>query len=89
MGIVSNGERNQQQYKLVRTGIDHYFGPLILSGECGMAKPARGIFELACNSLGVSPSQAVYVGDRRDIDAEAARSAGMYGIWLDRIGASR
>src|SRR6516225_2288092 len=43
MGIVSNGERNQQQYKLVRTGIDHYLGTLILSGECGMAKPARGI----------------------------------------------
>jgi putative hydrolase of the HAD superfamily len=88
MGIVSNGERGQQQYKLVRTGIGHYFGPLILSGECGMAKPARGIFELACDSMGVSPSQAVYVGDRRDIDAEAARSVGMHGIWLDRIGAS-
>jgi putative hydrolase of the HAD superfamily len=88
MGIVSNGERSQQQYKLVRTGVDHYFGPLILSGECGIAKPARGIFELACDSMGVSPSQAVYVGDRRDIDAEAARSVGMHGIWLDRIGAS-
>jgi hypothetical protein len=38
--------------------------------------------------MGVSPSQAVYVGDRRDVDAEAARSAGMHGIWLDRSGAS-
>jgi putative hydrolase of the HAD superfamily len=88
MGIISNGERSQQEYKLVRTGIHHYFGPLILSGECGMAKPARGIFELACDLMGVSPSQAVYVGDRRDVDAEAARSAGLHGIWLDRFGAS-
>ena len=78
MGIVSNGERSQQQYKFLRSGIDHYFGPLILSGECGMAKPARSIFELACDSTGVSPSQAVYVGDRRDIDAEAERSVGMH-----------
>ena len=52
-----------------------------------MAKPAPGIFELACELTGVRPSQAVYVGDRRDIDAEAARAAGLHGIWLDRLGA--
>ena len=88
MGIISNGERSQQQHKLVRTGIDHYFGPLILSGECGVAKPAPRIFELACDSMGVVPSKAVYVGDRPDVDAAAARSVGMHGIWLDRHGAS-
>ena len=88
MGIVSNGERSQQQYKLMKTRIDHYFGPVILSGECGIAKPARGIFELACGSMGACPSQAVYVGDRPDVDAEAARSVGMHGIWLDRSGST-
>jgi putative hydrolase of the HAD superfamily len=88
MGIISNGERSQQQYKLTKAGIDHYFGPLILSGECGIAKPARGIFELACHSMGVCPTRAVYVGDRHDVDAEAARNVGMHGIWLDRHGAS-
>ncbi|MGP0075896.1 MAG: HAD family hydrolase [Bryobacteraceae bacterium] len=88
MGIISNGERSQQQHKLVRTGIDHYFGPLILSGECGVAKPAPRIFELACDSMGVVPSKAVYIGDRPDVDAAAARSVGMHGIWLDRHGAS-
>jgi putative hydrolase of the HAD superfamily len=88
MGIISNGERSQQLHKLLKTGIDHYFDQLTLSGECGVAKPAPGIFELACHSMGVSPSQAIYVGDRRDVDAEAARSAGMHGIWLDRSGAS-
>jgi len=82
-GIISNGDGSQQQYKLVRTGRDRYFGLLIVSGECGMAKPARGIFELACDSIGVSPSQAVYVGDRRVIDAEAARSVGLHSIVLD------
>jgi putative hydrolase of the HAD superfamily len=88
MGIVSNGERRQQQYKLEKTGIDRYFGPLILSAECGVAKPARGIFELACDSMGAPPSQAIYVGDRCDVDAEAARSVGMHGVWLDRFGVS-
>jgi len=86
MGIISNGDRGQQQHKLVTAGIDHYFAPVIVSGECGFAKPDARIFELACQSMGVSPSDAVYVGDRRDIDAEGARRAGMHGIWLDRMG---
>ena len=85
-GVISNGERSQQQYKLERAGIAGCFGPLILSAECGMAKPSRGIFELACREMGAAPSEAVYVGDRRDIDAEAAQSAGLRGVWLDRAG---
>jgi FMN phosphatase YigB (HAD superfamily) len=72
----------------VRTVIDRYFGLLILSGECGIAKPARDIFGLACDSMGVSPSQAVYVGDRRFIDAEAARSVGVCIANGDRLRAS-
>ena len=36
--------------------------------------------------MGVSPTQAIYVGDRRDVDAEAARRIGMHWIWLDRSG---
>ena len=88
MGIISNGDLRQQQHKLQQAGIGHYFGPWIVSGECGTAKPARRIFELACGAMGVPPSHAVYVGDRRDIDAEAACAAGLHGIWLDRSGVS-
>jgi putative hydrolase of the HAD superfamily len=87
MGIISNGDLSQQQYKLEKAGIRHYFSSLTLSAECGMCKPAPGIFELACDTMKVHPSEAVYVGDRSDIDAEAARRAGMHGIWLDRYGA--
>ena len=86
MGIISNGERSQQQSKLSRAGIARYFGPLIVSSECGMAKPSRGIFELACAAMGVVPFQAIYIGDRLDIDAEGAQAAGLHGIWLDRRG---
>jgi len=84
MGIISNGERSQQHGKLARAGIAHYFDALIFSAECGVAKPAPDIFQLACVAMGVQPSEAVYVGDRQDVDAEAARRAGLRGIWLDR-----
>ena len=84
MGIISNGAYAQQHHKLTQAGIARYFSSLTLSDECGVAKPAPGIFHLACASMDVRPSQAIYVGDRRDIDAEAARAAGLHGIWLDR-----
>jgi putative hydrolase of the HAD superfamily len=61
---------------------------MITSAECGIAKPAPGIFLLACETMDVLPSRAVYVGDRPDIDADAARMAGLRGIWLDRSGAA-
>jgi len=80
MGIISNGDWSQQKHRLVKTGIDHYFGSLVSSGEWGRANPAAAIFELACDSMSVPPSQAASVGDRRHVESEAARIVGMHGI---------
>jgi putative hydrolase of the HAD superfamily len=89
MGVISNGERSQQHGKLVRAGIARYFDAFILSAECGVAKPNPDIFQLACVSMGVPPSEAIYVGDRQDIDADAACRAGLRGIWLNRSAVAR
>ncbi|MBY0503658.1 MAG: HAD family hydrolase [Bryobacteraceae bacterium] len=86
LGIISNGDRVQQYEKLSRNGIADRFQSWTLSAECGVAKPSRAIFDLACASLQSRPSQAVYVGDRLDVDAEGARNAGLHGIWLHRAG---
>jgi putative hydrolase of the HAD superfamily len=88
LGIILNSELTQQRTKLARNGIAHHFGVMIMSADCGIAKPAPGIFHLACDTMDVLPSQAVYVGDRPDIDADAARKAGLRGIWLDRTAAA-
>ncbi len=88
-GIISNGERVQQHRKLARAGVAGHFRAWILSAECGVAKPERAIFAKACEAMGVNAAEAVYVGDRRDIDAAAARDAGLHGLWLDRSGAAK
>lgn len=49
-------------------------------------KPDPRIFEIAMKKLGVSPEEAVHVGDQWLSDAEGASSAGMKGILLDRYG---
>lgn len=84
IGVISNGQGHQQRKKLAQTGILDRFDCLLISEECGCAKPDSAIFVRACTQLGELPANSVYVGDRYDLDAQAARTAGLMGIWLDR-----
>jgi putative hydrolase of the HAD superfamily len=84
VGIISNGQVEQQRQKLKNTGIEARFECIVISEEYGWSKPSREIFLEACRRIGASPADAVYVGDRYDIDAEGARRAGLTGVWLDR-----
>ncbi len=44
------------------------------------------IFHTACARLGFPPAEVAHVGDRLDLDAIAARDAGLAGVWLNRTG---
>lgn len=89
LGIVTNGEGEPQRAKLAAIGVSDRFTTVIASGEVGVAKPDASIFALACERLGVEPAQTAHVGDRLDLDAQAASAAGLHGIWLDRLGTQR
>jgi putative hydrolase of the HAD superfamily len=84
LGIISNGNGNEQRSKLARTGIAHRFASVHISNDCGYAKPAVEIFHQACRDAGVVPSDAVYIGDFYEADAIGSRQAGLRGVWLDR-----
>jgi putative hydrolase of the HAD superfamily len=86
LGVVTNGEGEPQRAKLAAIGLGERFRAVVASGEEGVAKPEAQIFALACERLGVEQEQTVHVGDRLDLDAEAAAAAGLRGIWLDRHG---
>ena len=86
LGVVSNGHGAQQRRKLERLGIADRFEGVLISSEAGCRKPAAGIFLKACALLGTRPEDALYVGDRYEIDALGARAAGLAGVWLDRDG---
>ena len=55
----------------------------------GFGKPDPRVFLEACRRLGTDPARTAYVGDEPDVDAAAARDAGLVGVWLDRPGARR
>ncbi|HTB51119.1 MAG TPA: HAD family hydrolase [Solirubrobacteraceae bacterium] len=86
LGVVTNGEGEPQRAKLAAIGLGERFRVVVASGEEGVAKPEAEIFALACERLGAEQEQTVHVGDRLDLDAEAAAAAGLRGIWLDRLG---
>jgi putative hydrolase of the HAD superfamily len=84
LGIISNGDFNQQIKKLKKTGIENYFSSINISSKVGYAKPEKRIFEYACKSLNSDPKDCVYIGDKLEKDAIASEQIGMTGIWLNR-----
>jgi phosphoglycolate phosphatase/putative hydrolase of the HAD superfamily len=50
--------------------------------EVGAFKPDARVLLAAARRLGVMPEEALYVGDREDVDGAAARAAGMQALVL-------
>jgi len=84
LGLISNGDLEQQVRKLKQTNLDGRFSTIVVSSEIGVSKPRPEIFLEACRRAGVSPSACAYVGDRFDVDVLASRAVGMKGVWLNR-----
>jgi putative hydrolase of the HAD superfamily len=56
---------------------------IIISAEIGWRKPAAEFFAAVVERLGVSPGEALMVGDEFENDIEAARAAGLRAVLLD------
>ncbi len=84
LGIISNGDLNQQSRKLRKIGVKDYFNTIIIAGDLGVAKPDIEIFEIACKQAEVSPKESYYVGDDFDTDILPCIKAKMTGVWINR-----
>jgi len=76
LGILSNFDRRLYPI-LENLRVRHFFDTITLSSEAGIDKPDPAIFHLALRTLGVTPAQAIMVGDHPDQDWRAAESAGL------------
>jgi HAD superfamily hydrolase (TIGR01549 family) len=84
LGIVTNGIAALQRKKWHGSGLETWFDAVAISGEVGIGKPERGIFEWVANELEVSLENCVMVGDNSDRDVQGGINAGMKTVWLDR-----
>ena len=89
LGVITNWEsEDEQRRKVEHLGLQANFRYFIVSDSAGFEKPDPRIFEYACGLAGVVPREAVFVGDRLDVDIAGAKAAGMRAVWFNHWGGS-
>ena len=84
LGLVSNFDHPAHLKDLLsRHRLTAYFEVVVISGDVGVNKPDRRIFELALEGMGGTASCAAYVGDSIRDDVGGARAAGCLPILID------
>jgi HAD superfamily hydrolase (TIGR01549 family) len=87
LGVVSNFDYTPTALGiLAREGIAELFEIVLVSDEVGWRKPKPLIFERALGQLGVGAPDALFVGDRIDIDVAGAQGVGMGSAWVNPEG---
>jgi putative hydrolase of the HAD superfamily len=85
LGVISNSHRSLESFA-DHFKLDSLITAAVSSAEHGYMKPHRSIFETALARAGVSPENALMVGDSLKADIEGAIAAGMRAILLRRSG---
>ena len=70
--------------KLDQCGVLQYFSFTSVSGDLGVKKPDPRFFEAILEDVGVTPGDAILVGDRLDNDMMPAKRMGIATIWVRR-----
>lgn len=89
VGVITNGPAEVQREKVTLLGIDRVADFVLISGEFGIEKPDRAIFDEALRLGGVAASEAIMVGDSLDHDIAGARAAGITSVWINPVGRAR
>lgn len=83
LGVITNGPSYLQNHKMDESGLRPYMDIVIVSGDLGVHKPNKEIFEITARELGLNCSECVYVGDHPVNDIEGALGAGMKAIRMN------
>ncbi len=68
-----------------RSPLAGLFDSVIFSCSVGMVKPEPEIYRKALADLGVSPAEAVFVGDGGDHELDGAKSVGLSTVWTEYL----
>lgn len=87
LAVVSNFDYSPTAHGILEdAGVAGLFDAIVVSDAVGWRKPAPRIFHAALARLGLAPAQALFVGDRADIDVLGARGVGMPVAWINPAG---
>lgn len=85
-GLITNGFHCLQYAKLKLLGLSDCFNEIIVTGDYGIHKPDREIFDIMRKKMGFSPEEMIYVGDNPVNDIQGARDAGWNTVWMNSTG---
>ena len=86
LALVTNGDASQQRYKIERHDLARFFDAIVIEGEFGVGKPDEAVYRHALKTLGMTPGEALMVGDHLEWDVAAPQRLGLTGVWMDRGG---
>ena len=81
LGVITNGSVERQGAKLTTLGLDGVFDTVLISQREGLQKPDPLIFLRAVEQCGVTPEEAMFVGDHPEMDVAGASRAGLVPVW--------
>ena len=85
MGVISNAKSDYAVRAILRRrNLDRFFKTVVSSAAMRIRKPRPEIFTQALNSVGVKPSDAIFVGDSMEADVAGSKNMGMRSIHLLR-----
>lgn len=77
--LLSNASSHYLRSIIKKDGLDPYFDEIIVSGEIGLIKPDREIFEFALDKARALAEKTVFIDDR-SVNVEAAEKLGITGL---------
>lgn len=83
VGVITNGPSYLQNHKMDESGLREYCDIVVVSGDLGVHKPDKKIFEITAERLGLKCEECVYVGDHPINDIQGALSSGMSAIRMN------
>lgn len=85
LAVVSNFDYTPTALDILEgAGVAGLFEAIVVSDVVGWRKPHPAIFARALELLGVTAAEALFVGDRADIDVAGAQRMGMHAVWVNR-----
>ena len=88
LGIITNGPSEHQRDKVRALGVERWIPMerIWISGDLGVGKPHKEIFEAARKKLGLKPEELCFVGDAYGHDILGAKGAGWKAVWFNHRG---
>jgi HAD superfamily hydrolase (TIGR01549 family) len=84
LAVVSNFDYTPTALQILNAaGVVHLFDAIVVSDAVGWRKPRREIFDVALEKLHVNAGDALFVGDRADIDVVGAQRLGIDVAWIN------